>query len=86
MFCQKTFLTGTIKLYCIVLYCIALQNPRKKELDELSVAMADLAAQANVTLQWIPAHGSIHGNKTADKLAKEGGQLSSERHTSNILR
>ena len=56
----------------------ALQNPQQKELNELKAALVDLAAQTVLTLQWIPAHCGIHGNETADRLAREGGQLEQE--------
>ena len=60
-----------------------LQNPRQKDLNEMETALADLVAQSNLTLHWIPAHCGIQGNEQADQLAREGGQLEQEdRHTS----
>ena len=60
-----------------------LQNPCQKDLKEVETALADLAAQTNLTLQWIPAHCGIQGNEQADRLAREGGQLEQEdRYTS----
>ena len=60
-----------------------LQNPRQKDLNEVETALVDLAAQANLTLQWIPAHCGIQGNEQADRLTREGDQLEQEdRYTS----
>ena len=56
----------------------ALQNPRKRELNELLLSLTQLSSEAEVTLQWIPAHCGVHGNETADALAKEGGRLDQE--------
>ena len=59
------------------------QNPRQKDLNEVETALVDLAAQSNLTLQWVPAHCGIQGNEQADRLAREGGQLQQEdRYTS----
>ena len=49
----------------------------------METALVDLAAQSNLTLQWIPAHCGIQGHEQADRLAREGGQLEQEdRYTS----
>ena len=55
-----------------------LQNPRQKDLNEVETALVDLAAQSNLTLQWIPALCGIQGNEQADQFAREGGQLEQE--------
>ena len=52
-----------------------LQNPKKKDLNELVTALIRLAGHRAVTLQWIPAHCGIQGNEIADSLAREAGQL-----------
>ena len=36
-----------------------LQNPCQKDLNEVETVLVDLAAQSNLTLQWIPAHCGI---------------------------
>ena len=60
-----------------------LQNPHQKDLNKVETDLADLTAQTNLTLQWIPAHYGIQGNERADRPAKEGGQLDQEdRYTS----
>ena len=60
-----------------------LQNPRQKDLNEVETALADLAAQSNLTLLWISALCGIEGNEQADRLAREEGQLEQEdRYTS----
>ena len=33
-----------------------LQTPHQKNLNEVEAALADLAAQTNQILQWVPAH------------------------------
>ena len=50
-----------------------LPNPLQKDLNEVETALVDLAAQTNLTLQWIQAHSGIKGNEHADRLAREGG-------------
>ena len=60
-----------------------LQNPRQKDLNEVETALVNIAAQTNLTLQWIPAHCGIQENDQADQLAKEEGQLDQvDRYTS----
>ena len=49
------------------------QNPRQKDIYGVETALADLAAQSNLTLQWIRAHYGIQGNEQAAQLAREGG-------------
>ena len=46
--------------------------------NEMEAALVDLAAQTNLSLQWIPAHIWIQGNEQADRLARKGGQLDQE--------
>nr|KAG5705274.1 hypothetical protein BaRGS_010725 [Batillaria attramentaria] len=61
----------------------ALCKPCQRDLNQLETALVDLAAQTNLTLQWVPAHCGIQGNEQADRLAKEGGQMEQEdRHVS----
>ena len=55
-----------------------LQNPHQKDLNGVETALVDLAAQSNLTLQWISAHCGIEGNEQADWLSREGGQLEQE--------
>ena len=43
----------------------ALQNPKKKDLNELVTALIRLTGHTAVTLQWIPAHSGIQGNEIA---------------------
>ena len=50
----------------------ALQSNRDTELNDLSAALASLCRGHAVTLQWIPSHCNVPGNKAADSLAKEG--------------
>ena len=60
-----------------------LQNPRQKDQNKVETALVDHAAQTNLSLQWIPAHCGIQGNKQADRFAREIGQLDQEdRYTS----
>ena len=60
-----------------------LQNPTQKDLNKVETALVDLAAQSNLTLQWIPAHCGIQGNEQTDRLAREGCQLEQkDRYTS----
>ena len=57
---------------------VKLQNPLQKDLSEVETALIDLAAQSNLTLQWIPAHCGIQGNEQADSFVREGDQLDQE--------
>ena len=50
----------------------ALQSGNNAELNDLSSALASLCTRHTVILQWIPSHCNLHGNETADSLAKEG--------------
>ena len=49
-------------------------------MNDLSSALASLAEQKKLHIQWIPAHCGIYGNEEADKLAKEGSKLEQENH------
>ena len=53
----------------------AVQNPSKKDLNELITVLSEMSSQADLLLQWIPAHCGIYGNEKSDRLAKEGGLL-----------
>ena len=53
----------------------ALQNPTKKELNNLTSILPQLNDPVEVTLQWIPTHCKVHGNESTDILAKEGSGL-----------
>ena len=49
----------------------------------METVLVNLAAQTNLTLQWIPAHFGIQGHEQADRFAGEGGQPDQEdRYTS----
>ena len=52
--------------------------PAKKISPRWKTVLVDLAAQSNLTLQWIPVHCGIQGNEQADRLARERGQLEQE--------
>ena len=56
-----------------VLY--ALQNPHVKDLNELTTVLSELSSQADLILQWIPAHCGVYGNENAYQLAKVRGLL-----------
>ena len=62
-----------------------LRNPRQKDLNELATVLVDLTARTDLALQWVPAHGGVKGNKQADRLAKEGGQLKQENSQVGLL-
>ena len=49
-----------------------LQSNRDTELNDLSTTLASLCGRHAVTLQWIPSHCNLPGNKAADSLAKKG--------------
>ena len=53
----------------------ALQNPWLNGLTCLAVAQLSTKPKAGSTLQWTPAHCGVHGNETADRLAKRVVQL-----------
>ena len=49
----------------------ALQSNRDTELNDLSAALASHCRGHAVTLQWIPSHCNVPGNKAADSQTKE---------------
>ena len=50
----------------------ALQTGKDKDLNNLMSNITRLCMKHTIILQWIPSHCGIHGNETADTLAKEG--------------
>lgn len=64
---QVVIFTDALSVLC------ALKDPRNKTLNNLNSSLSNLATQVKLTIQWIPAHCGVHGNETADRLAKEGG-------------
>ena len=50
----------------------ALQTGKDTDLDKLVSNLTRLCMKHTVILQWTPSHCGIHGNETADTLAKEG--------------
>ena len=52
-----------------------LQSPSEKLERDTLQQLKDLSQNAQVTVQWIPAHCGLSGNETADKLAKSGSRL-----------
>ena len=50
----------------------ALQIGKDTDLNNLVSNLTRLCMKHTVILQWIPSHCDIHGNETADTLAKEG--------------
>ena len=48
-----------------------LQNPREQLERDTYKLLCELSQHSQVTVQWIPAHCGLAGNKEADRLAKE---------------
>ena len=57
---------------------LSLMRNQEKDNNSLTGALAELSANHNVTLQWIPSHCDLYGNEMADQLAKEGSKLPQE--------
>ena len=53
----------------------SLMRNQEKDNNSLTGALAELSANHNVMLQWIPSHWDLYGNEMADQLAKEGSKL-----------
>ena len=53
----------------------SIKSNRDKEQQSLFTKLTDLSKRYNTTLQWIPAHCGLRGNKLADTLAKQGAHL-----------
>ena len=56
----------------------SLTRHQEKGNNSLTGALAELSANHNVTLQWIPSHCDLYGNEMADHLAKQGSKLPQE--------
>ena len=67
----------------------ALQNPSYQDqiTSEIALGISNLIAAhaVHVTLQWIPGHCNINGNKTADKLAKTGATKPKKKNPSHKI-
>jgi len=62
----------------------AIESGKDKSLNDLMLALTTLCSMYSVVMQWVPAHCGIHGNETADKLAKEGTLLVQENKTTSL--
>ena len=53
----------------------SIKSNKDKEQHSLFTKLTDLSKRYNTTLQWIPAHCGLRGNKLADTLAMQGAYL-----------
>ena len=57
-----------------VFFIVFFQSEAYRLVNDLNFAVGTLCKNHIAALQWIPSHCYLHGNDTADLLAKEGSK------------